>query len=92
MSNKPYLFTETSKDLVTTVKLKSMNGKIKDSAVCEMVSGYMYYAQLFSTSPELLAALEWALENLDNDLDPDFQAAKTQCEMVVKKAKGGSMT
>ena len=128
MSKQPYLFTETNKDLVTTVKLKSMNEKIKDSVVCTMggrmnnLNGNWHAghlgegkfreevvfdcnsglvcnvidsgergqskANLIAAAPELLTALEWALENLDDDLDLDFQAAKTQCEMLVKKAKG----
>lgn len=47
-------------------------------------------ARLIAAAPELLYALKWALENLGDDLDPDFQTAKTHCEMIVKKAEGES--
>lgn len=47
-------------------------------------------ARLIAAAPELLEALEWAVKNLGDDLDPDFQTAKTHCELIVKKAKGES--
>jgi hypothetical protein len=45
-------------------------------------------ARLIAAAPELLTALEWALDQLDDDLDPDYQAAFDAARATVKKATG----
>jgi hypothetical protein len=45
-------------------------------------------ARLIAAAPELLTALEWALEQLEDDLDPDYQAAFDAAMETVRKAKG----
>jgi len=46
-------------------------------------------ARLIVMAPELLEALEWALEQIDDDFDPDHQEALKAARAVVAKAKGG---
>jgi hypothetical protein len=45
-------------------------------------------AQLIAAAPELLAALEWALRQIEDDLDPDHQAALEQAHAAIYKAIG----
>ena len=45
-------------------------------------------ARLISTAPELLEALKWALEQIADDLDPDFQEALENAQAVVERAGG----
>jgi hypothetical protein len=43
-------------------------------------------ARLIAAAPELLTALEWALEQLEDDLDPDYQLAFDAAMATVQKA------
>ena len=45
-------------------------------------------AHLIATAPELLEALKWALEQIADDLDPDFQEALENAQAVVERAGG----
>jgi len=46
-------------------------------------------ALLITCAPELLEALEWALDNGNfNDLNPDSQEAVKGIEQLIKRAKG----
>jgi hypothetical protein len=45
-------------------------------------------ARLIAAAPELLAALEWAVDRLDDDPDPDYSAALDAARAVIAKAKG----
>jgi hypothetical protein len=43
---------------------------------------------LACAAPELLEALKWALDQINDDLDPDHQAALEAAHAVVAKATG----
>ena len=43
-------------------------------------------ASLIAAAPDLLAALQWALEYVEDDLCPDHQAALTAAHAAVKRA------
>jgi hypothetical protein len=45
-------------------------------------------AQLIAAAPDLLAALQWALRQIEDDLDPDHQAALEQAHAAIYKAIG----
>jgi hypothetical protein len=45
-------------------------------------------ARLISAAPELLAALKWALDQIDDDLDHDHQEAFRMARAAVYKAEG----
>jgi hypothetical protein len=45
-------------------------------------------ARLIACAPELLSALQWALDQIEDDLDPDHQAALEAAHAVVAKALG----
>ena len=62
-----------------------MHGK---SEICAIHSGNMPDARLITAAPDLLEALEWALDQIDDDLDPDHQAALKAAHNALKRAKG----
>ena len=41
-------------------------------------------AKLIAAAPELLDALRWALDQIEDDLDPDHQAALSAAENLVE--------
>jgi hypothetical protein len=43
---------------------------------------------LIATAPDLLDALDWALRQIEDDLDPDHQAAFDAALSTLRKAKG----
>jgi hypothetical protein len=45
-------------------------------------------ARLISSAPDLLDALDWALRQIEDDLDPDHQAAFDAACSSLAKAKG----
>jgi len=45
-------------------------------------------ARLIAAAPTLLSALEWALTQIDDDLDPDHQAALNAARAMVSRARG----
>lgn len=45
-------------------------------------------AQLMAAAPELLAALEWAVDQIEDSLDFDHQAALEGCKAAIAKARG----
>lgn len=45
-------------------------------------------AALISAAPELLEALEWAVDQIDDSLDPDHRAAVDGCRAAIAKARG----
>ena len=47
-------------------------------------------ARLIAKAPELADALAWALEQLDDDLDPDHQQAFAHARAVLAQATGGA--
>lgn len=49
------------------------------------IGGYVYEAKLMR---DLIAALTWALDQIDDDLDLDHQAALIAAQTTLAKAKG----
>lgn len=45
-------------------------------------------ARLIAAAPDLLDALDWALRQIEDDLDPDHQAAFDAAHSTLRKAKG----
>jgi hypothetical protein len=45
-------------------------------------------ARLIASAPDLLDALDWALRQIEDDLDPDHQAAFDAAFATLRKAKG----
>ena len=45
-------------------------------------------ARLIAAAPDLLEALDWALRQLEDDLDPDHQVAFDVAFYTLRKAKG----
>jgi hypothetical protein len=45
-------------------------------------------ARLIAAAPDLLSALDWALRQIEDDLDPDHQAAFDAANSTLRKAKG----
>lgn len=45
-------------------------------------------ARLIAVAPDLLDALDWALRQIEDDLDPDHQAAFNAAQSTLRKAKG----
>jgi hypothetical protein len=42
-------------------------------------------AQLIAAAPDLLEALQWALNQIEDDLDPDHQAALNHARQLIEK-------
>ena len=47
-------------------------------------------ARLIAAAPELLAALQWAIDQVEDDLDLDHQAALKAARAAVARATGGA--
>ena len=47
--------------------------------------------RLIASAPDLLAALQWALEQIEDDLDPDNQAALASAQAAIARATGKSV-
>lgn len=45
-------------------------------------------ARLIAAAPDLLDALDWALRQIEDDLDPDHQAAFDAAQSTLRKARG----
>jgi hypothetical protein len=45
-------------------------------------------ARLIAAAPDLLDALDWALRQIEDDLDPDHQVAFDVAFSTLRKAKG----
>jgi len=46
-------------------------------------------ARLIAAAPELLDALKWAVQQIEDDLDPDHQTAMDACLAAIARAEGG---
>jgi hypothetical protein len=62
--------------------------KLFDSTLCEEHGSLTANAQLIASAPDLLSALDWALRQIEDDLDPDHQAAFDAAHSTLRKAKG----
>jgi len=65
-----------------------------DTAVC-MITSYRDMtprqtanARLIAAAPSLLKALQWALAQIEDDLDPEHQAALESARAAIAKATG----
>ncbi len=58
------------------------------SEICALHSGNLANANLISSAPDLLDALDWALRQIDDDLCPDHQAAFDAALSTLRKEKG----
>jgi hypothetical protein len=58
------------------------------SEICALHSGNLANANLIASAPDLLDALDWALRQIEDDLDPDHQAAFDAALSTLRKAKG----
>jgi hypothetical protein len=56
--------------------------------ICALHSGNLANANLIASAPDLLDALDWALRQIEDDLDPDHQAAFDAAFATLRKAKG----
>jgi hypothetical protein len=56
--------------------------------ICALHSGNLANARLIASAPDLLDALDWALRQIEDDLDPDHQAAFDAALSTLRKAKG----
>lgn len=48
-------------------------------------------ARLIAAAPELLAALRWALDQIEDDLDPEHQAALNAAHVAIHNATWGRL-
>ena len=46
-------------------------------------------ARIIAAAPDLLAALQWALSQIEDSLDPDHRAALESAHACVRRATGG---
>lgn len=58
-------------------------------AECDRVPEMEANAQLIAAAPELLEALRWALDQIDDSLDPDHCEALAAAHRAIAKATGG---
>ena len=49
-------------------------------------------AALISCAPDLLEALQWAVDQIDDDLNPDHQDALDSCRALIARANGAQLT
>jgi hypothetical protein len=56
--------------------------------ICALHSGNLANANLIASAPDLLDALDWALRQIEDDLDLDHQAAFDAALSTLRKAKG----
>lgn len=47
-------------------------------------------AALIAAAPDLLEALQWALDQIEDSLDPDHQAALNAAHNAITRATGGN--
>jgi len=74
------------------------NGKDMAGCIAKAGSVIAYFptqsalrsAPLYASAPDLLDALDWALRQIEDDLDPDHQAAFDAACFTLAKAKGES--
>jgi hypothetical protein len=79
---------------------QTWDGNEEDRIVCRFPTGTGQFsdmgrenlanARLISSAPDLLDALDWALRQIEADLDPDHQAAFDAACSTLAKAKGES--
>lgn len=50
--------------------------------------GYTPDAALIAAAPDLLAALQWALDQIEDDLDPGHQSAMQAARAAIARATG----
>ena len=62
--------------------------KYGKTEICALHSGNLANARLIAAAPDLLDALDWALRQIEDDLDPDHQAAFDAALSTLRKAKG----
>jgi hypothetical protein len=77
---------------------KTWDGNEEDRIVCRFPTGTGQFsdmgrenlanARLISSAPDLLDALDWALRQIEDDLDPDHQGAFNAALAALAKAKG----
>jgi hypothetical protein len=77
---------------------KTWDGNEEERIVCRFPTGTGQFsdmgrenlanARLISSAPDLLDALDWALRQIEDDLDPDHQAAFDAALSTLAKAKG----
>ena len=77
---------------------KAWDGNEEERIVCRFPTGTGQFsdmgrenlanARLISFAPDLLDALDWALRQIEDDLDPDHQAAFDAACSTLAKAKG----
>jgi len=87
--------THTKGPWHTTV-IDTINGAPAMWAICDIQKGFIATvdsvneadARLIAAAPTLLSALEWALTQIDDDLDPDHQAALNAARAMVSRARG----
>jgi hypothetical protein len=63
----------------------------EDKAICMLTPRKeAWNGDLIAAAPELLDALRWALDQIDDDLDLDHQAAMNAARAAIAKATGGA--
>lgn len=50
-----------------------------------------FNARLIAAAPDLLSALQWAVNQIDDDLDPDHQNALHAARAAIVRATGGQV-
>jgi hypothetical protein len=63
----------------------------KGSAICQMRDGDPANAHLIAAAPELLAALEMAMESLDAVDVPQEWDCRSKVREAIAKARGGAL-
>jgi hypothetical protein len=79
---------------------KAWDGNKEERIVCRFPTGTGQFsdmgrenlanARLISSAPDLLDALDWALRQIEDDIDPDHQAAFDAACSALAKAKGAA--
>lgn len=68
--------------------IRSHVARLFDSTLCEEHGSLAANARLIAAAPDLLDALDWALRQIEDDLDPDHQVAFDVAFSTLRKAKG----